>query len=95
MSLRSAGDQPAMFDHVLNRLIEDRLLTPGAQDQGPRRIDIAHEMLIVGWPALREWVRLARELELLRRRLETKAREWVRLGRGRVGYSMRDDLPEA
>ena len=48
------------------------------------RVDIAHEMLIVGWPRSQEWVQSRREAELARRRLEEKAADWRRLG-GAVG----------
>ena len=43
--LRAAVDPPGMFNRVLAKLIDNRLLTPASEDQGPRRVDIAHEML--------------------------------------------------
>ena len=93
--LRAAVDPPGMFDRVLAKLIDNRLLTPASEDQGPRRVDIAHEMLIVGWPTSREWVQARRRAELTRRALETKAREWVRLGKGPGGLLDAAELPEA
>ena len=51
-------------------------------------------MLIVGWPASRDWVLARREAEVIRRRLETKALEWSRLGRGAGGLLDADELPE-
>jgi tetratricopeptide (TPR) repeat protein len=93
--LRAAADPPGMFDRVLETLIDGRLLTPAAEEQGPRRVDIAHEMLIVGWPTSREWVQARRQAELTRRALETKALEWVRLGKGTGGLLDAAELPEA
>ena len=48
--LRAESDDPVVFDHLLQKLIADRLLTP-SPDEARLRVDIAHEMLIVGWPA--------------------------------------------
>jgi predicted NACHT family NTPase len=58
-------------------------------------VDIAHEALIEGWPALQEWIRARRATELTRRRLEEKGEDWVRLGRGRGGLLDEMELPEA
>ncbi|HEU5100987.1 MAG TPA: TIR domain-containing protein [Roseiflexaceae bacterium] len=44
-------------------------------------VDISHEALIRGWPALQGWLTERREGEQTRRRLEGKAQEWARLGR--------------
>ena len=93
--LRAADDAPGVFDRVFPRLIDNRLLTSTSEGADGRRVDIAHEMLIVGWPASRQWVRARREAEITRRRLEAKAREWVRLGRGSGGLLDADELPEA
>lgn len=93
--LRAAGDLPGMFDRVLEELIENRLLTLTSEGSTGRRVDIAHEMLIVGWPASREWVQSRRAAELGRRRLEAKADEWVRLGRGRGGLLDVVEMTEA
>jgi hypothetical protein len=60
-----------------------------------RRVDIAHEALISGWPQLQQWLAERREAEQTRRRLEDKAAEWVRLGRGRGGLLDEAELPEA
>ena len=50
-----------------------------------RQVDIAHETLIGGWGMLRGWIQELRDAETLRRRLDDKAAEWVRLGRGEGG----------
>src|SRR6185295_4024326 len=59
------------------------------------RVDIAHEALIRGWPALQGWLNERREGEQTRRRLEDKAREWVRLGRANGGLLDEIELLEA
>ena len=93
--LRAAGDDPKIFDGVLEKLIDNRLLTPGIDVDRGLRVDIAHEMLIVGWPASREWVEARRNAEKTRRRLAVKAEEWVRLGRGEAGLLDPGELVEA
>ena len=76
--LRASGDDPALFDQTLARLTESRLLTAsGDAEGGARRVDIAHEALIAGWPRLQEWLGQRRAAEQTRRRLEAKAAEWV------------------
>ena len=76
--LRASGDDPALFDATLARLIESRLLTAGGEAGDPdRRVDIAHEALIAGWPRLQAWLGERQEAEQARRRLEGKAAEWV------------------
>ena len=93
--LRSKADDPQVFDRVLATLIDHRLLTPSPETRLGRRVDIAHEMLIIGWPASRQWVRDRRDAEQTRRRLETKAKEWDRLGRGSGALLDEVELPEA
>jgi WD40 repeat protein len=106
--LAASGDDPALFDRTLARLVESRLLTASGEAGGAvtggavtggavtgsavtgsavtggavsggaeRRIDIAHEALIVGWPRLQEWLGQRRTAERTRRRLEAKAAEWL------------------
>ena len=75
--LRASGDDPALFDQTLAKLTESRLLTAsGDAEGGERRVDIAHEALIAGWPRLQEWLNQRRTAEQTRRRLEAKAAEW-------------------
>jgi hypothetical protein len=96
--LRSAGDEPAEFDRVLEHLTRNRLLTvSGEGDARARVVDIAHEMLIVGWPRCQGWVQSRREAELVRRRLEVRAKEWqARVRQGHAGGLLDEaELPEA
>lgn len=58
-------------------------------------VDIAHESLIAGWARLQIWADERREAERVRRRLEAKAAEWVRLGKGRGGLLDDAALPGA
>jgi WD40 repeat protein len=59
------------------------------------RVDISHEALIRGWPALHGWLNERREGELTRRRLEGKASEWIRLGRDAGGLLDEIEVLEA
>jgi WD40 repeat protein len=93
--LRAATDVAGVFDRLLQLMITNRLLTASADESRGLRVDIAHEMLIVGWPASQEWVRVRRDAEEARRRLIAKAKEWVRLGRGDHGLLDLAELAEA
>jgi WD40 repeat protein len=92
--LKSADDDPLLFGQVLRHLADNRLLTLSG-DGGGRNVDIAHETLIGGWPTLREWLGARREAEQTRRRLESKASEWDRLGRAGGGLLDEVELLEA
>ena len=94
--LRASGDDPNEFDRTLKHLTDNRLLTlTGEENDADRQVDIAHEALIAGWQRFRQWVNERREAEQTRRRLEDKAREWVRLGRGSAGLLDEVELKEA
>ncbi len=93
--LRAADDDPAAFDAVLQRLIDDRLLTTDdAADGGEPRVDLAHEVMITAWPTLASWLKTRREHEQQRRRLEVAAAQWVEHGRGAGGLLDRVMLAE-
>ncbi len=93
--LRASGDDPVLFDQTLARLTESRLLTASGEAGDPnRRVDIAHEALIAGWPRLQEWLGQRRTAEQTRRRLEGKAVEWVQTDK-RGGLLDEYELQEA
>ncbi len=96
-NLRANGDNVVLFDQVLNHLTDSRLLTRSGSETSPeaRRVDIAHEALINGWPKLRTWISERRTAEMARRELERQAQRWVELGRGEGGLLDRSELPEA
>jgi signal transduction histidine kinase len=95
-ALRSAVDEPALFDRTSSYLVDNRLLILSGEAESPERyVDIVHEALLTGWPTLREWLVERREAEQTRRRLEQKVAEWVRLGQGRGGLLDEVELREA
>jgi WD40 repeat protein len=98
-ALESAGEPDDVLGRVLARLILHRLVVPGEVRVGADTVkvyDLAHEALITGWPRLQEWVRQYRAAEQTRRRLEGRAAEWVRLGRGAGGlFAEEVELREA
>ena len=95
-ALHIAGDEPRLFEQTLHHLTDSRLLTLSGEERADgRRVDIAHEALIGGWPTLQGWLTERREAELTRRRLEAKGLEWVRLGRGSGGLLDEVELLEA
>jgi WD40 repeat protein len=75
--LQASGDDSVLLDQTLAILTASRLLTTSGEVDGVRRVDIAHEALIAGWPRLQEWLGQRRTAEQTRRRLEAKAVEWV------------------
>ena len=94
--LRGGGDDPILFEQTLHHLTADRLLTLSGDEQTTNpSVDLAHEALISGWPRLQQWLGERREAEQTRRRLEAKAAEWVRLGRGSDGLLHGYALAEA
>lgn len=95
-SLRTAHDAEGEFEQTLEHLTANRLLTrSGGGDNNPPSVDISHESLIDGWSRLQRWADERREAEQIRRRLEAKAAEWVRLGKGAGGLLDEAALPEA
>lgn len=81
-ALRTGGGNAMCFEETLQRLVESRLLTTSGEEGDPnRRVDISHEALIGGWRLLQGWIQAQREAEATRRRLEEKARDWLRLGK--------------
>ena len=85
-ALRAATDDLALFNKTLSHLVKSRLLTPSGDAKDlTRKIDIAHEALIAGWPTLQQWITEKRAKEEVRRRLAVKAEEWARFGRGMGG----------
>src|SRR5262249_10606214 len=57
-ALRSDGEAATNFDSVLQRLVDNRLVT--VSDDGLRRdvrVDLAHEILIHTWPAFADRIR--------------------------------------
>jgi formylglycine-generating enzyme required for sulfatase activity/transcriptional regulator with XRE-family HTH domain len=89
-ALRAHADDTQSFERTVLHLADQRLLTLSGAQGGARHADIAHETLITSWPTLQTWLAERREAELERRRLESKAAEWLRLGRGANG--LLDDL---
>jgi len=89
-SLMANQEDQTLFDETLRKLTNERLLTLNAEEArsaetGEPKVDIAHESLLNGWPQLRTWINERRAAEQTRRRLEDKAAEWVRLGKGEGG----------
>ena len=86
---------PELVEDTVTELAEQRPLTLGGAQGSPRRtVDLAHEALIEGWPMLKGWIVERREALLVRRRLEAKATEWERLGRGKGGLLDTVELKE-
>jgi len=97
-ALCDAADDQQLFETTLQALARVRLLTLSAgetADAARRQVDIAHEALISGWPQMQGWLKERRESEQVRRRLESKAEDWQRLGQGEGGLLDQFELREA
>ena len=94
-ALLSVGDDE-LFSVTLDQLVSAHLLTASGEPEEPETlIDLSHEALIVGWPALRDWIDQRREAEGKRRALDAVARAWVDHGRGSGGLLDEVELREA
>lgn len=94
--LRVVGEDDKRFDAVLDHLAAARLLTLGAEASTDLpTADLAHEALISGWPTFAAWLDDRRAHEGMRRRLESKATEWRRLGSQDGGLLDEIELAEA
>lgn len=103
-ALRNASENSLVFENTLQHLVKGRLLTLTGEKEvatendqekrDNRKVDIAHDALINGWPTLKRWVDKQRQAEEERRRLESKAAEWIRLKR-RAGLLDVEELSEA
>jgi serine/threonine protein kinase/formylglycine-generating enzyme required for sulfatase activity len=81
---------------VLEALVQGRLVT--AEDHGVTdapTYQIAHDILVDGWPTLRAWRSQEVERDALRQRLRRAADEWERLGRPTEPLWNRRQLAEA
>jgi WD40 repeat protein len=95
-SLYQGGEDPGRVDRVLGKLIAARLVrVTGGDTPEDEQIEVAHEALVRNWPTLVDWLEDERAALATRRRLEAKAAEWVRLGRGSSGLLDREQLLEA
>ncbi|MBV6627680.1 MAG: TIR domain-containing protein [Rivularia sp. (in: Bacteria)] len=93
-ALKNYNDDSHQFEETLRHLVENRLLTLSGEEDQRKRVDIAHEALINGWPTLKEWIKKRSQAEQERRRLENKAAEWIRLKR-KAGLLDAEELSEA
>jgi tetratricopeptide (TPR) repeat protein len=74
--LRRSGDGPEQLERVVDALIEGRLISTGedaASGESGRYVDLAHDTLITGWPALAGWIDERRADLRTQRRLEARA----------------------
>ncbi|HEY0992321.1 MAG TPA: SpoIIE family protein phosphatase [Kofleriaceae bacterium] len=92
--LRAVDDAPAELEHVLRRMVADRLLVIDEGDDREPRVDLAHEVMITAWPTLAGWIHAWRTAEQRRRHLEQTAAQWVQRGRGAGGLLDPGELAE-
>jgi WD40 repeat protein len=94
-SLFYKSEAPERVKTVLDKLIENRLVRLTENDAGDVQVEIAHEALVRYWPRLVKWLGDVRADMAVRQRLEAKAAEWIRLGKGAAGLLDAVQLREA
>lgn len=94
--LYRSGEDASRIDRVIDKLIDARLVrqTAGATSDDTQ-IEVAHEAIVRNWPTLVGWLEEERVALALRRRFESRAAEWVRLGKGQGGLLDETELREA
>jgi WD40 repeat protein/DNA-binding winged helix-turn-helix (wHTH) protein len=65
---------------VLSKMVSNRLVATGREGE-ETFIEVSHEALIRGWPALHQWLAESREELRFERRLQHAAEEWEMLAR--------------
>jgi WD40 repeat protein len=94
-ALYRANEAHDRIDRVLDKLIRARLVRVSGTGADDQQIEVAHEALVRNWPTLVDWLEDERSALSTRRRLEAKAAEWIRLGRGSSGLLDLEQLREA
>jgi formylglycine-generating enzyme required for sulfatase activity len=88
-----AGGDPVART-ALDALVRGRLVVAHQAEAGSA-YEIAHEVLVKGWPRLRRWLLEDEEGRILRERIAQAAAEWERLGRARDALWNPRQLAEA
>ncbi len=94
-ALYKGSDAADRIDRVLDKLIQRRLVRLTESGSSDAQVEVAHEALVRNWPRLVEWLEEERAAINMRRRLETKSAEWMRLGQGKSGLLDDVQLHEA
>ncbi|HKE18456.1 MAG TPA: bifunctional serine/threonine-protein kinase/formylglycine-generating enzyme family protein [Kofleriaceae bacterium] len=79
---------------ALDALVRGRLLVAHEGDEGSA-YELAHDVLVRGWPTLRRWLIEDADQHLVRERVEQAAAEWQRLNRSRDALWGARQLAEA
>jgi WD40 repeat protein len=95
-ALYQGGEARDRVDRVIAKLVQARLVRVTSGDTPIEdQFSVAHEALVRNWPRLVEWLEEERAAIAMRRRLESKAAEWARLGRNTAGLLDEVQLVEA
>jgi energy-coupling factor transporter ATP-binding protein EcfA2 len=80
-ALKAGSEDGGDFERTLRHLADQRLVIVSGEEGDPtgdrRTADLAHELLIQGWPTLRGWVEQSRADELVRRQITRDADDWA------------------
>lgn len=95
-SLYELGYDRNRVDSVVQRLEQNGLIriTSGTKP-GDEQLEVAHEAMVRNWRRFVRWLEQDRASLLIRRRLDDKTLEWLRLGGGTSGLLDQVQLEEA
>jgi eukaryotic-like serine/threonine-protein kinase len=79
---RSSDELAVGARSALDELVRGRLVVVHDGEDGAS-YELAHEVLVRGWPTLRDWLEADAEASACRERVAASAAEWLRAGRGR------------
>ena len=80
--LQGPKDNPNDFAQALDHLTQRGLLVrTGQESEASGAVELAHEVLITGWPRLSGWLNEDRAGQLVHQRMERDANEWRKRGR--------------
>jgi hypothetical protein len=95
-SLHQLGYPQARVDRVVEKLIQSGLVRATTRTKSDEdQIEVSHEALVRNWQRFVRWLEKDRASLLIRRRLDDKTTEWVRLGSGTAGLLDEVQLDEA
>lgn len=90
--LRQSSQKPELFEKTIAHLVAGRLLVVDGDGAEPRFVEIAHEILLTGWPLLRTWIEQWRMALLQKQLLEAQALRWDARGRSHRSLLNEEDL---
>jgi WD40 repeat protein len=94
-TLLGLGEPHDRVVRIVEKLRQARLVRVDEGAPGGARVEIAHEALVRNWPTLVGWLDAEQSALEIRRNLESRAAEWMRLGQNTAGLLDAVQIAEA